>query len=110
MKPRTLLLAGAVGLLALLCASMLVRAQPKAQSSQRCEAAMIKWDGGDKIQIMTPAKSEVIRVFQAGGQRVTDIPEEEYCLTWAANMLAQEGWELVNLNNRRILMQRAVSR
>ena len=109
MKPRTLLLAGAVGLLGLLCASMLVRAQPKG-SSQRCEAAVIKWDGSDKIQLMTPAKSEVIHVFQAGGQRVPDIPEEEYCLTWAANKLAQEGWELVNLNNRRILMQRPLSR
>ena len=110
MKSRTTtLIACAVGVIGLLWASILVRAQSKG-SSQRCEAAMLKWDGGDKIQLMTPYKSEVIHVFQAGGQRVPDIPEEEYCLTWAANKLAQEGWELVKLNNRRVLMQRPLSR
>lgn len=109
MKPQTLKLVGVAGVAIFLCAAMLLRAQPKGLA-QHYEAAMIKWDGADKIQIMTPAKSEVIRVFSAGGQRVQDIPEEEYCLTWAANKLAQEGWELVNLNNRRVLMQRALSR
>jgi hypothetical protein len=108
MKSRTLLLAGAVGLLGLLCVSTLVPAQPKT-SPQRFEAAMIKWDGTDRVQCMTPAKSELIRVYQAGGQKAADIPEEEYCLTWAANKLMQEGWQLVNLNNRRILMQRPVN-
>jgi hypothetical protein len=109
MKRTVLLLAGAVALVCVLGASTLLRAQPKA-SAQRCEAAIIKWDGNDKVHVMTPAKSEVIRVFSSGGQKLADIPEEEYCVTWAANKLAQEGWELVNLNNRRILMQRPVSR
>jgi hypothetical protein len=88
---------------------MLVRAQAR-PAAQRYEVATIKWDGGDRVQIMTPSASEVIRIYQSGGQRVIDIPEEEYCLTWAANKLAHEGWESVNLNNRRILMQRPISR
>jgi hypothetical protein len=109
MKSGTLLVTGAATLLGLLCVATLVSAQPKTVG-QRCEAAIVKWDGNDRVQLMTPTKSEVIRVYQAGGQKVGDIPEEEYCLTWAANKLAQEGWELVNLNNRRILMQRPLNR
>ena len=82
----------------------------QAPAAQHYECAILKWDGNDRIQLLTPAKSEVIRVYQAGGQKTQDIPEEEYCLTWAANKLAQEGWALVNLNNRRILMHRPASR
>jgi hypothetical protein len=107
MKRQTLLLSALVGLGVLLAVSQSGRAQPRA-TGQRSEAAMIKWDGSDKVQVMTPAKSEVIYVYKSGGQRVTDIPDEEYCLTWAANKLLQDGWELVNLNNRRILLQRPV--
>ena len=106
---RTVLAVIVVGLFGLVAASFVAHAQPKS-AAQKWEAAIIKWDGNDRVQVMTPAKSEVVRVYQAGGQKVADIPEEEYCLTWAANKLAQEGWELVNLNSRRILMQRAVSR
>ncbi len=109
MKPKTLILAAGIGLLSLVCASMLVRAQT-AGTNQRSEAAIIKWDGTDRIQVLTPAKSEVIHVYKDGGQKMADIPEEEYCLTWVANKLMQQGWELVNLNNRRILMQRHINR
>jgi hypothetical protein len=50
----------------------------------------------------------VIYVYKTGGQRVPDIPDEEYCLTWVANRLLQDGWQLVNLNNRRVLLHRPV--
>ncbi|MBE7503370.1 MAG: hypothetical protein HS113_24395 [Verrucomicrobiales bacterium] len=107
MKPQTLLISGLAGLAILLGASQYLRAQPRTVS-HRYEAAMIKWDGSDRVQVMTPAKSEVIYVYKTGGQRVTEIPDEEYCLTWVANKLLQEGWELVNLNNRRVLLHRPV--
>jgi hypothetical protein len=109
MKTKTMLLAGAVGLLGLLAISYMTQAQSK-PIAQRVELAILKWDGNDRVQLMTPTKNEVIRVLQAGGQKITDIPDEEYCVTWVANKLAQEGWEPVNLNNRRILMQRPISR
>ena len=107
MKPQILLISGLAGLAMLLGTSQYLRAQPRA-ASQRYEAAMIKWDGSDRVQVMTPAKSEVIYVYKTGGQRVTDIPDEEYCLTWVANRLLQDGWQLVNLNNRRVLLHRPV--
>lgn len=88
----------------LLLGAMLSGAQ--AQSAQRQEIAMLKWDGNDKVQVMTPTESKVINVWKEGGQRLPNIPEEEYCLTWVANKMAQEGWQLGNLNNRRIIMHR----
>lgn len=71
---------------------------------------MIKWDGPDKLQLITPQKSEAIRLFKTGVQLPPDIHDEEFCLTWAANKLAQEGWEPVNLNATRILLRRQVNR
>jgi hypothetical protein len=109
MKRQTLFLGALAGFALLLGASHYLQAQSR-PASQGFEAAMIKWDGSDRVQVMTPAKSEVINVYKAGGQRVPDIPDEEYCLTWVANKLLQEGWELVNLNNRRVLLHRPVAR
>ena len=108
MKPKTLFLTCIIVLLGLVAISFMTNAQPK-PTAQKVEMAIIKWDGTDRVQVMTPTKSEVIHVLQAGGQKITDIPEEEYCVTFVANKMAQEGWEPVNLNNRRILLQRPVS-
>ena len=107
MKRQNLIISSLAGLAILLGASQYLGAQPQAVG-HRYEAAMIKWDGSDRVQVMTPAKSEVIYVYKTGGQRVTDIPDEEYCLTWVANKLLQDGWQLVNLNNRRVLLHRPV--
>ncbi len=107
MKRQVLILASLAGLALMLVAPQLLRAQTRTVG-QRFEAAMIKWDGADKVQVMTPAKCEVVYVYKTGGQRVTDIHDEEYCLTWVSNKLLQDGWELVNLNNRRVLFRRAV--
>ena len=85
----------------------------KAQSAavaQRYEVAIVKWDGGDKLQFITPQKSEVMRLFKTGVQLPPEIHDEEFCLTWAANKMAQEGWEPVNLDATRILFRRAVIR
>jgi hypothetical protein len=109
MKPKTLFLTCIIVLLGLVAISFVTHAQPK-PTAQKVEMAIIKWDGTDRVQVMTPTKSELIHVLQAGGQKITDIPEEEYCVTFVANKMALEGWEPVNLNNRRILLQRPVSR
>ncbi len=109
MKPKTLFLTCLIVLLGLVAISFVTHGQPK-PAAQKVEMAIIKWDGNDRVQVMTPTKSEVIRVYQVGGQKVTDIPEEEYCVTFVANKMAQEGWEPVNLNNRRIFLQRPVGR
>jgi len=69
------------------------------------EYAMIKWDGPDKLAIIYPDRAELVRVFKTA-KLPSDISEEEFCLTWGANKLAQEGWEPVNLNSRRILFRR----
>lgn len=76
----------------------------------RYEVAMIKWDGPDKIQLITPQKSETLRVFKSGATLPPEIHDEEFCLTWAANKLAQDGWEPVTLNSTRILLKRPVIR
>jgi hypothetical protein len=104
MKQRTLVLISLIGLFALVCGSMIVKGQSK--PGAKYEVAIIKWDGNDRVQLTSAAKNEVIHVYKEGGQKLNDIPEEEYCVTFVANKLAADGWELVNLNNRRILMQR----
>lgn len=76
----------------------------------RYEVAIIKWDGPDRIQFITPQKSEVIRLFKQGVQLPPDIRDEEFSLAEDANSLAQEGWEPVNLNATRILLRRAAVR
>jgi hypothetical protein len=82
---------------------------PPASSTQRFEVAIIKWDGPDRIQFITPEKSEMVRVFKLGVELPKGIRDEAFCLTWAANKLASEGWEPLNLNSTRLLLRRPVS-
>ena len=90
MKNRTMLVIAALGLMAFLGATLGVKGQPT-PALARYEVAMIKWDGPDKIQLITPQKSEFLRVFKTGVTLPADIHDEEFCLTWAANKLAQDG-------------------
>lgn len=100
---------GLAGLVAIAAATLLLHAQPSF-TAQRYEVAIIKWDGPDKIQLITPQKSEFLRVFKTGAQLPPDIHDEEFCVAWAANKLAREGWEPVNLNATRLLMRRPTAR
>ena len=34
--------------------------------------------------------------------------DEEFCLTWTANKMAKECWELVTLDSRRLVFRRPV--
>lgn len=98
-----------VGGALLVGASLFSKAQPATPTPAiRYETAIIKWDGPDKLQLITPAGTEYIRLFQTGVSLPRNIHDEEFCLNWAANHLAAEGWEPVNLQATRILMRRTV--
>ena len=102
---RKLLLSLAALALFSLTVVLLVRAQEHAAATPRFECAMIKWDGPDKLALIYADHAEVIRVFKSA-KLPADMTEEEFCLTWGANKLAQLGWEPVNLNSRRVLFRR----
>ena len=95
---------------ALLAAFSRTQAQaPTPAPGARFEVAVVKWNGPDRIQLITPQSSQMLRVYQEGPKPPRDIDEEEFCLAWGANRLAAEGWEPVNLNSRRILLRRPIS-
>lgn len=98
-----------VGAALLLGASLYSKAQPTSTAAAaRYEVAIIKWDGPDKLQLIRPDGTEYVRLFQTGVALPKNIHDEEFCLNWAANKLASEGWEPVNLQATRILMRRPV--
>lgn len=97
------------GLGVVLCGVLLARAQG-VSVAQRYEVATIKWDGSDKLQFITPQKSEIVRLFKTGVQLPPEIHDQEFCMTWAANKMAQEGWEPISLEGTRILLRRQVVR
>lgn len=104
-ESRILLFVGLFALVSLAGTSALH--SQEAAAKQRYEVAMIKFDGPDRIQYILPNKTEYVRIFK-DAPLPKDIHDEEYCLTYAANKLAQDGWEPVNLNSTRILMRRPV--
>ena len=106
---RPLLTAGVTALAVVAATTFLLHAQTTSKA-QLYEVAIVKWDGPDKLEFNTPQKSEVMHLFKTGVTLPRDIHDEEFCLAWAANKLAAEGWEPVNLDSRRMVMRRAVSR
>jgi hypothetical protein len=110
MKKTTLVVVGLTAVAIWLGASALVKAQDKA-AAQRCECAVIKWDGNDKVCVNLPNKSEVVHVYEMSSSRTPkEMQEEEFCLAWMANKLAKDGWEPVNLDSRRLVFRRPLSR
>lgn len=90
----------------LLCASHSSPAQDKTAPA-KYEYAIVKWDGPDRLYYNLPDKFELVHLEKSGVKIPKDAPEEEWCLAYAANKMAKEGWEPVNLNSRRILFKRA---
>jgi hypothetical protein len=88
---------------------MIGKAQDKPVSTQAWEYGMVKWDGPDKIQIITPEKTECLRVFKTGAVLPPEIHDEEFCVVWALNRVAKDGWEPITLHATRILIKRQVS-
>ncbi len=104
-----MLIIGITALAVWLGASLLSTAQEKA-SARRCEVAIIKWDGNDKVCVNLPDKSEIMHVFELSGSRTPkDMQDEEFCLAWMANKLAKDGWEVVNLDSRRLVFRRSLN-
>jgi hypothetical protein len=92
----------------LLKGAELASAQEKT-AVQKFEYAMIKWDGPDRIQYILPDKFEFARL----GEKYPlprEAQAEEFYLTKAANELARQGWEALNIDSRRILFRRPVSK
>jgi hypothetical protein len=109
MKRNMLLAVGALALILCLGPSLFSTAQEKVPA-QRYECALIKWDGTDKVCVNLPDKSEILHVFQLSSTRTPkEMQDEEFCLAYICNKLAKEGWELVNLDSRRILLRRPLS-
>ena len=77
------------------------------KSVQAYEYATVKWDGPDRLFYNLPDKFELVHLHKVGVDIPRDTQEEEWCLMFAANKMAKDGWEPVNLNSRRILFRRA---
>ena len=71
------------------------------------EYAVVKWDGPDRLYYNLPDKFEMVHISKTGVKIPSDAQAEEFCLAYAANKMAVDGWESINLNSRRILFRRA---
>ena len=71
------------------------------------EYAVVKWDGPDRLYYNLPDKFQMVHISKAGVKIPGEAQNEEFCLAYAANKMAAEGWEAINLNSRRILFRRA---
>jgi hypothetical protein len=71
------------------------------------EYAIVKWDGPDKLYYNLPDKFELVLLSKTGVTIPKEAQAEEWCLNYAANKLAKDGWETLTLNSRRLLLRRA---
>ena len=99
----------------IICVALLVLvgcfALPTFSSAQdkvaKFEYAIVKWDGPDRLYYNLPNKFEIVHLEKIGITVPKDAQNEEFCLSVAANIMAKDGWEPINLNSRRILFRRA---
>ena len=83
------------------------QAQQSAGTTNQYEYAIVKWDGPDRLYYNLPNKFELVYLRQRKVNIPKDAQEEEFCLAYAANEMAKDGWEAINLDSRRILFRRA---
>lgn len=82
---------------------------PLAQETARAsvfEYAIVKWNGTDRLYYSLPNQFELVQMKDRKVPMPKDAQPEEFWLTYAANEMAKQGWEAVNLNSRRILFRR----
>lgn len=103
---RALLLASVV--VVILAGMNFVGAQN--QTAAAYEYAIVKWDGPDRLYYNLPDKFELVHITKEGVNIPKEAQEEEFCLAYAANKMAKDGWEPVNLDSRRIVFRRAKNR
>src|SRR5678815_3824243 len=84
-------------------------AQDKAvtRTTSRYEYAIVKWDGPDRLFYNMPSKFEWAHIEKDGMSIPREAQNEEFCLAYAANKMAADGWEPVNLDSRRMVFRRA---
>ena len=71
------------------------------------EYAMVKWDGPDRLYINLPNDGfKLVYLTKEGVTFPKEADNEQFCLAVAANRMAKEGWEPINLDSRRILFRR----
>jgi hypothetical protein len=96
-----------------LCSSMRLLAadQPVARDrmppSPQYEYAIVKWDGPDRLYFNLPDKFELKHLTKEGVTIPREAQAEEFCLVWAANKMAKDGWMPTSFDSRRILFRRA---
>jgi len=78
------------------------------KAPQKYECAIIKYDGPDRIQLILPNRFENLRLYKQGVVLPKEAQDEAFCLAYAANELAKEGWEPVGIDSTRVLMKRPV--
>jgi hypothetical protein len=105
---KSFILVGLVASVMCFGTALLLRAQGK--PAAKYEYAIVKWDGPDRLYYNLPDKFELIHLDKGGVKIAKDAQEEEFCLAYACNHLAKDGWETVNLNSRRVLFRRALTR
>jgi len=74
---------------------------------QRYEYAIVKWDGPDRLFFNLPEKFELKYLTREGVAIPREAQAEEFCLAWAANKMAKDGWTPTAFDSRRILFRRA---
>ena len=105
---KTKLIATTIAAILLICAiAPRAFAEDKPAAKQRFEYAIIKWDGPDRIQVLYPnQKVDMYRVFEKGAKLPADAKQEEFCVTYAVNELAKDGWEAFQLHATRVMLRR----
>lgn len=82
-------------------------AQDTAAKHHYYEYAIVKWDGPDRLYYNLPNDEfKLVHLEQDGVKIPKEADNEQYCLSIAANRMAKDGWEPVNLDSRRILFRR----
>ncbi len=99
----------AIAVIGLLVSHQNLPAQDKG-AVPRYEYAIVKWDGPDRLYYNLPDKFELVHLSQSGVAIPKEAQKEEFCLAYAANKMARDGWETVTLDSRRIVVRRPLAR
>src|SRR5262245_2984725 len=101
---KSLLVSALVVLIGGVCATFLVPAHDTAKPSTPAtfEFAIVRWEEPDILFRNVPTRAGIvadsIKVSQQGVSIPKEALREEYCQTYACNLMARTGWEPFNLD------------